>query len=177
MSQTATLYRVSQDTFEKLKASSTSRRFDIAAAKNYTTFQGSFMGLEYLLSKGQDQQKTELVSEIFNPKDALGRQEFENLSTEEQFEFYESGSFIPYLDTAKVRRINDLLSQVTEADFQASFDTKELNENGIYPKVWHNDDSPTKVFNLRHITEDLAELKSIFQQASTDKDNLLVFVG
>lgn len=177
MSQSATLYRISKDTFDKLKASGNSRRFEISSAKNYTSFQGSFMGLEYLLSKGQDEPTTELMSEIFNPKEALGRQEFENLTPEEQFEFYESGWFIPYLDTNKVSEINKLLHQVTEANFRANYNAKELNDNGIYPQVWHNDNSPDQAFNVRQLTDDLAELQAIFHQTSTDKDYLLVFVG
>ena len=135
------------------------------------------MGLEYVLSKGQDQQITELMGEIFNPKEHLGGGDFENLTHEEQFKLYESGSIIPYLSIATVAKINDLLSQVTQANFEANYNANELNKNGIYPCVWHNDNSLNFAYNLRHIMDDLAQLKTIFQQASTDNDYLLVFVG
>jgi hypothetical protein len=141
MSQSATLYRISEDTFEQLKSSDSARRFKTSSAKNYTTFQGSFMGLEYVLSKGQDQQITELMGEIFNPKEHLGGGDFENLTHEEQFKLYESGSIIPYLSIATVAKINDLLNQVTQANFEANYNANELNKNGIYPCVWHNDNS------------------------------------
>jgi hypothetical protein len=176
MSQSATLYRISKETFEQLRSSEDSRNFDIASAKNYTSFHGSFMGLEYLLSKGQGERTRELISEIFNPKEALGGQEFENMPPEEQFEFYGTGEVIPYLDTNMVSEISKLLGHVTEADFQANYNAKELNDNGIYPQAWHNDNPPDQAFNVRQLTDDLAELKTIFQQASTDKDYFLVFV-
>ena len=45
MSQTATLYRISSDTFEQLVESGNNREFDITSVKDQATFQGSFMGL------------------------------------------------------------------------------------------------------------------------------------
>jgi hypothetical protein len=177
MSESATFYRISKETFDKLKLSDNPPMFDISLAKNYITFQGSFMGLEYLLKKGQNDQTKELISEIFTPNDTLGGDDFENLTPEELFEFYESESLIPYLDNYKVVEINRFLNQITEADLQINYNSDELNENGIYPQVWHNDNAPDKVFNLRHLLDDLEELKTIFNQASTDQDYLFVFVG
>jgi hypothetical protein len=87
MSQSATLYRISNDTFRQLETSAGRPQFEISSAKNYTTFQGSFMGLEYILSKGQDIPTTEIINEIFNPTQSLGRQDIERLSLEEQMEF------------------------------------------------------------------------------------------
>ena len=99
------------------------------------------------------------------------------MSHEELFEFYESESLIPYLDNNKVVEINRFLNQITEADLKINYNSDELNENGIYPQVWHNDNAPNNVFNLRHLIDDLAELKTIFNQASADQDYLFVFVG
>jgi hypothetical protein len=177
MSESATFYRISKETFEKLKFSNNPSMFDISLAKNYITFQGSFMGLEYLLKKGQNDQTKELISEIFTPNDTLGGEDFENLTPEEQFEYYESESLIPYLNNNKVVEINRFLNQIKESDFHINYNSNELNENGIYPQVWHNDNAPDKVFNLRHLIDDLAELKTIFNQASEDQDFLFVFVG
>jgi hypothetical protein len=66
MSQSATLYRISNDTFRQLEASVDRPQFEISSAKNYTTFQGSFMGLEYILSKGQDIPTTKIINEILD---------------------------------------------------------------------------------------------------------------
>ena len=177
MSQSATLYRVSQDIFKQLDKTDNKQRFDINSAKSYSVFQGSFMALEYILSKGQNSLTTELVTEIFNPKNSLGRQTFERLSLEEQFDFYESGLFIPYLDTSIIRGLNDFLVDIRTTDISSKYDSKELNDNGIYPQVWHDDNSPDKAYNHRHILEDFEELKTIIKQADAEQDYIFVFVG
>lgn len=177
MSQSATLYRISQDLFKQLDNPNDKQKFDINVAKSYSTFQGSFMGLEYLLSKGQDNLTTELVNEIFNPKQSLGGQEFESLTPEQQFEFYESGLFIPYLDTSIISKLNDFINNVSQTDIGSKYDAEELNDNGIYPEVWHNDDSADKAYNKRQILEDFEELKTIIKQADTENDYILVFIG
>lgn len=177
MSQSATLYRISEDIFRQLDKPDNKQKFDINSAKNYSIFQGSFLGLEYILSKGQDNSKIELINEIFNPKQSLGGEEFDKLTPEEQFEFYESGLFIPYLDTSTISKLNDFIGNVSQTDIHLKYDAKELNDNGIYPEVWHNDNSPDQAYNQRHILEDLEELKTIIKQANTEKDYILVFVG
>lgn len=177
MSQSATLYRISQAIFTQLESPNDKPKFEINTAKSYVTFQGSFMGLEYVLSKGQDVSTTALVSEIFNPTQSLGGQEFESLTPEEQFEFYESGLFIPYLDTLIISKLNDFISNVSQTDISSKYDAEELNENRIYPEVWHNDNSADKAYNERHILEGLEELKKIIREANMENDYILVFIG
>ena len=177
MSQSATLYRISQDTFEHLVKLDSKSQFDIASAKSHSTFQGSFMGLEYILSKGQDVSTTELVREIFNPKQLLGGQDFNDLTPEEQLAFYESERFIAYLDTTTISKLSAFLDKVSVNAIQSRYDAAELNDNGIYPEVWHNDNSPDQANNKRHILEDLKELKTIVNQAAKQGDYILVFVG
>jgi hypothetical protein len=177
MSQSATLYRVSKDIFKLLDKPGNKQKFDIDSAKGHALFQGSFIGLEYILSKGQDNSTTELISEIFNPKQSLGGQGLESLTPEEQFEFYESGLFIPYLDLSTISKLNDFIGNVSHTDLRSKYDAAELNNNGIYPEVWHNDNSPDQAYNERHILEDFEELKTIIKQADMDKDYIFVFVG
>ena len=177
MSQSATLYRISQDIFKELDKPDNKQKFDINSAKSYSIFQGSFMALEYILSKGQDDSTTELVNEIFNPKNSLGGQELESLAPEEQFEFYESGLYIPYLDTSTISKLHDFIVNISQTDIQSKYDSKELNDDGIYPQVWHNDNSPDQAYNERHILEDFEELKSIITQANAERDYIFVFVG
>ena len=154
MSQTATLYRISSDTFEQLVESGNNREFDITSVKDQATFQGSFMGLEFILSKGKDASTTQLIREVFNPRLILGGQDFTSLTPEEQFEFYESESVISYLDPTTISKLNTFLDKVTDDDIRTRFNSEELNENGIYPEVWHNDNSPDQAFNLRHMFKD-----------------------
>jgi hypothetical protein len=87
MSQSATLYRISKDTFDQISKSHKEKPFDWSASKSYLTLQGSFMGLEYVLSKGRETSIAKLVNELFNPRQSLGKEEFEALTPEEKFDF------------------------------------------------------------------------------------------
>ena len=177
MSQSATLYRVSQEIFKQLNKPDNKQEFDINSAKSYSTFQGTFIALVYILCKGQEKAITELICEIFNPKHALGKQEFDSLTGEEQFEFYYSGRFIPYLDLPTISKLNDFIATVSQTDIHLKYDAKEFNENDIYPEVWHNDNSPDQAYNERHILEDFEKLKTIIIQADQEKDFIFVYVG
>jgi hypothetical protein len=177
MSQSATLYRISTDSFKMLDEPDNKQKFKINSAKSYSIFQGSFMALEYILSKGQNNSTTQLVNEIFNPRQSLGRQTIETLTPEEQFEFYESGFFIPYLDISTISKLNVFLTNTSQRDISSKYDANELNDNGIYPEVWHNDNSPNLSYNQRHIMEDLEELKQIINKADIEQDYIFVFIG
>lgn len=177
MSQSATLYRVSQEVFNRLEKSGGKERFEISSAKSYTIFQGSFMGLEYILSKGQDAATAGLISEIFNPKQSLGEKAFANMTPEEQFEFYENGRLIPFLDTTTILKIKNLLDEVSEADIHFRYDADELNNNDVYPRIWHKENSPNPGFNKLQLLEDFAALKRILKQAGEEQDYIFVFVG
>jgi Domain of unknown function (DUF1877) len=114
---------------------------------------------------------------LFNPTQSLGGQDIEKLSPEEQMEFYENGGFIRYLDTTIISKLNKLLDTFSEADIQSKYDADELNDNEIYPEVWHNDNSPDQVYNQRHIIEDFTELKTIIKQSNQNNDYIFVFFG
>lgn len=179
MSQSAVLYRISVASFKKLERSEQKCVFDIPSiAKSNTIFQGSFMALEFILSKGRhDTETIKLIREIFNPTKHICDKELSNLSPEEYFELFESGEFISYLDLLTVSKISSILESYSKQDLQLKYDAKELNENCIYPQIWHNDNSPGYVYNLRHILDDFNELKTIFKQAAMEHDYILVFVG
>jgi hypothetical protein len=176
MSQSATLYRISQDLFKKLKTNR-NLAFEISTAKSYSTFESSFIGLEYVIAKGQNAATIELLKEIFEPNQALGLEELKGSTAEEQFALYESGCFIPYLDSNSISEIDKLLDTISEDTVHLNYDSKELNSNGIYPRVWHDNNSPELVINKRQLIEDLAELKIIFKDAANAGDYILVFVG
>lgn len=100
MSQSSTLYRISRDSFNQLINLDINEDPNIGAmAKDYSVFQGSFMGFEYILSKGRSSATVELVNEIFNPTQSLRQEYFESLAEEEKMEFFErGGDFIRFLD-------------------------------------------------------------------------------
>ncbi|MFT3681333.1 MAG: DUF1877 family protein [Ferruginibacter sp.] len=177
MSQSATLYRISKDNFEKLKESEPNSYFDIGSVKSYVTFPGSFMGLEFILSKGRDKSTIALVNAIFNSRNILGQEKYDSLPPEQKFEFYESGQLIPYINLETISKLDKLLNTVTENEIHLNYNAKELNENGIYPGVWHNDNTKDKAYNERDIMEGVADLKTIIGQAARENDFILVFIG
>jgi len=175
MSQSATLYRVSHETFLKLEASNEREEFNpTKLAKSYSTFQGSHMGLEFVLSKGQPKETTDLITQIFNPRKAIG---MEGLNEEDILAFYEIGEIIYYLDSKTVSKINAFLITLSVEEAIASYDSEELNRNGVYPEQWKAGKSPDESCNERDIAEGVKELKDIFEAADLDHDSILVFVG
>ncbi len=177
MSQSTTLYSVSPDVFEKLNQPGNKQPFNMDDATSDATFQGSFMALEYYLGKGKDSAHKALAYELFNPAQALGADIFDGLTDEEKMEFYGSGLLVPYLDVPVIERISQLVDALSVEDMQRNYNAKELNDQGIYPGVWHDDNSPNMAYNLLHITEDLQNLKAIIKEAVAAKNYLLVFAG
>ena len=179
MSQAATLYRISNQNFIKLEKLDNKNQFDFNShSKDATTFEGSFMALEYILSKGQENLVSELINEIFSPKKSFGVFDISSATTDEEIDFIlkNSDTFIHYLDTKTISKLNHFLDKVSETDIHLKYSSKELNENGIYPRVWHDDDSKDFVYNKRQILEDLVKLKSIFSRATKENDYILVFI-
>jgi Domain of unknown function (DUF1877) len=177
MSQSTTLYRVSQEYFKQLDKSGINRKFNSEFAKNYSIFQGSEMGLEFILLKGSSEVEKKLIKEIFNPQKELSEEVLKNSIPEKQFELYENGISIPYLEVDKISKINNLLEKFSETKIRELYNSKELNKNGIYPQVWHNDNSENLCFNERNLTKDFSALKSIIKEAENEKDYILVFSG
>jgi hypothetical protein len=177
MSQSTTFYRISKDKFRELEKSG--GEFEISSAKNYVTFEGSFMALEFMLSKDLNDSTAELVSELFNPAQSIGEQNpgIDDVDSFEEFDFDDMGSSIPYLDAAAISSIHAFLDQVSTEDIESLYDAEELNSNGIYPEVWHNDNSPEQAFNLRQVSQDFEALRSIVRKAAEEGDYLVVYTG
>jgi uncharacterized protein DUF1877 len=174
MSQSTTLYRVSKDKFSELE---TSGSFDPSLAKNYVTLEGSFMALEFILSKNQDDETADLVKELFNPGHSIGGQHFDLDDLESFEEFDLSDTPISYLDIATIGNIHNILDNISTTELEDLYDSEELNSNGIYPEVWHDDNSPDQGFNLRQVSEDFVELKAMVKQAKEEGDYVVVFGG
>jgi hypothetical protein len=85
MSQSTTLYRVSQEYFKQLESSGLNRKFRIDSAKSFSIFQGSEMGIEFILMKANNEIEKELIKEIFNPQKELGEELLKTATPEEQF--------------------------------------------------------------------------------------------
>ena len=178
MGQSAYIYRVSKENFELLRKST--RRQDLRLSElaiEHWEFQGSFMGIEFILAKNQSEENKRILYDIFYPSNALGSEELENMEDDEKYSFYESGNYIPYLDSLRIEEINKIIQNVTAEDLTKMYSSKELNDNGIYPDCWHDDNSENQVFNLRQIIEDITEIKKIFKAATENQNYLLSFVS
>lgn len=177
MSQSATLYRISKDNFELYKNSNAGLQFKISSAKNYIVINGTFMGLEYILSKGLGDSAVELIKEIFNPTTTIVPQNFESLSIEAKCHLYENGNVIPYLDIITISKLNSILTNLTESDLQLIYNANEFNEAGIYPQAWSTNNSPNEAFNVIHLKDDFIALKEIIQHAYKEQDYIFIFIG
>lgn len=179
MSQSATLYPISQESFaiiEKAKGKNV-RPFDYTS--EYETFQGTFMGLEFVLSKDRDKATISLIEEIFNPKKTVGQADTNNLdfSKLSQDELESLTDFISYLSPEKVEKINNILTKISEQEVADKYNSEELNTNEIYPWCWHDDESEDQAFNKKHLLQDFKLLKDFFNKAASNKNYILCFVG
>lgn len=180
MSQSTTFYRISKDKFSALKAANGEQEFEPSLAKNYITLEGSFMALEFILSKNQDDATIEQVKELFNPGQSFGGDQnfnLDDLETFEEFDFDNMGSSISYLDAGAIAGIHTVLNRLSLEEIESLYDSEELNSNRIYPEVWHDDNSPDQGFNLRQVSEDFVELKAMIKQAKEEGDYVVVFGG
>jgi hypothetical protein len=179
MSQNASLYRVDQAGLSYI--ADNLENFGIEQVeKGHETFQQSFEALHFLLAKNQEQDATDLITQIFYPGKYLGEEpDFENFDFENAPEDFDFGNDpVVYHDPEKTELIANFLDGISIDHFRTLFDADELNENGIYPQgAWNNDTSEDTVFNTAHLTEDLVKLKRLFEEAKKEKDYILVFIG
>jgi hypothetical protein len=179
MSQSATLYRITQNNFERVVEANGKKINPVEISEDYSTYGGTFMALPFVLSKNQNADRSNLINEIFDPKQDIGAADasqfkFEEMEEDEIWDLLDCVSYIP---SDRVKENNEILKDFSEVDIHNNYDPAELNNNGIYPQVWHNDDSSGYAFDKRHLIQDLNELKRFFQVASTHNNIVLVYVG
>lgn len=203
MGQSATLFRISPESFANLKIEP--RSFDLSAwHKEYKTFQQDFDGLLYVLTRNIGPAKALLIKQTFYPNTYLGEGgaflprfmedelgagavqaetepmevDMENVDTEEDGDFdnFEGGG-VYYLSAERVAAINIALNEVNENVVDKHFDAKRMNKLGIYPYAWNDDESLTTAFNRTQLKEDLKRLREIFSAASDQSDYILVLIG
>jgi hypothetical protein len=160
-----------------LSASNANSAFDPDKAKDSVLLQGSFMALEFILSKAQNPGIRKLVSEIFNPTTSIPNREMNELTAGEEFDSYENGESIQYLAPNIISLIVDHLQRYSEPEIKVLYNAKELNDEGIYPWCWQPGESHDDPFNEKVVVQDFVELKAAFLRAKEDNDTLLVFVG
>lgn len=178
MSQSTTIYSISKELFDELKNSENRKEIKIHnRVKDYYTFENSFMGIEFVLTKDKSEPTKNILNQIFNPTEYLGDFDFENPDFEEMMDFMGSGNYFPYLSNEKVTEISETISEINESELKDKYNAAELNENDIYPNVWTNGNIEGESNNLNHLIEDFSELKKIIIQASKEENYLLICSG
>ncbi len=174
MGQSSTLYEINKTDFNKIRAEIS--LFKIHEAESIETLEQNVFGIEFILKKLFDSKHHETVEQIFNPTEFLGEKpDYENMNFDE-IDFLKDNS-ISYLDPDQIFKINNMLTPISEREIREKYNSSELNLNGIYPKVWHDDESDNKAFNQRHICEGFEQLKSIFNRANNNRNYIFIFSG
>lgn len=176
MSQSITLYRVSQENFEVMKANPGGTVI-LNISKDNLVFPQTFEGLKFILSKEQDEETISLLEQIFYPETFISKEiELDTMETLSDDLDLESTA-IYYNDTAGVANMHAFLSNISVEQFHDLYDAKELNENGVYPQnVWIEDGAPDRAFTRKHLAREFADLKAFIAAAKTDNDYVLSYV-
>jgi hypothetical protein len=180
MSQVMYYDRISKEDFFILSQNTDNGIFNLFP-KSKETFgiTGAFMGIEFILRKVYDDSFRQEINELNYPSTHLGKTidydsiDFQNLTALEQLDLFDSTPRIEYISDVNVKRISIFLNQLEEDKIKKSYNSKELNDNGIYPRVWHDDESENLAYNLRCILDDTRQLISLFQNALNDDDYVL----
>jgi len=176
MGQSSTLYEINKSDFSRIENDTSLFKPDIS--KSYEIFEQNFSGIEFILKKTVDKKMTEKIDGIFNPKQCLGEPvDYENIDfTQIDFSEIEDNS-INYLNPELIKEINTVLNSISTNEFIDKYNSTELNKNGIYPEVWHDDESDDQAFNKRHIAEGIEQLKSILNRTEENENYIFVFSG
>jgi hypothetical protein len=177
MSQSSTLYIVTQETFKEIEKANGKKISPSKLTNTFFTFQGSSMALEFLLSKGRDESTKKLIEEIFNPQSCIGisdvsMMDFNSIEEEELWNLLDG---VVYISPEKGQLISSILDSIIEEEISNNYNSDELNNGGIYPEIWHDDNSEDQAFNQKHILEDFKELKSLLKKAAENQDYILVY--
>lgn len=179
MGQTATLYRIASNDFQKVKDNPEDfALFQIN--KSYETFEKTHEGLRFVLSKAKDENETGLIDQIFYPRAFVGEKidysalDFDNLP--DDIDLLKEPVY--YNEPTVVNAISSLLDKISVDEFHKSFDPAELNEQGIYPKgIWNTRTEPMQGFNIGDMTNEFLRLKNFYQTAKEAGDYILSYVG
>jgi hypothetical protein len=176
MGQSAGIYRISAGYFATLREANGNMCFDGNLAAECAVFVKSQCGLEHVLCKIFPD-STELIKEIFCPKDEIGPEiKWDDIDA---FQIaFDQGRIIPYIPPGKVSMIVSLLRSIDERLFVQNYQPDEMNKREIYPSgVWAAGRDEDRVFNELHLLHDVHQLREIFAAAESGGDYLVVYVG
>jgi len=175
MSQSATLYLISNDRFELLEDNPDKTKIQSLSYGN-ETFEQTYEGLSFLLEKFFEREDLTLIKEIFEPTEFIGEGLDDDLyesHTVDDIEKFEE-SAIYYLDPIQISRINVLLTSLDISTVLNAYNPGEFNNNGVYPEVWHDDESEGQAFNKTHLHWSLESLIHFFKAAASSSDDYVL---
>jgi hypothetical protein len=178
MGQSATLYRIDKTDFFKILEHP--ENFGLLELnKGIVSFEKTFEGFCFVLSKGQNKTIAELVQQIFYPITYAGKEiEFDKLNMDnlpEDFNFESNAVY--YNDPGKITEIATFLDTISIDKLKELFNADELNEEGIYPILWNMETREDVAFNIDHMTQEFVEMKTFFSKAQEEGDYVLSFIG
>lgn len=176
MSQSITLYRISQEDFEAMKANPEGTTI-LDISKENIVFPQTFEGLKFILSKGQDEATVSLLEQIFYPETYIGKEvvldDLEILTADIDFE----STAIYYNDMDSVADMHAFLDNISIEQFHRLYDAQELNENEVYPhNVWIEEGEQDRAFTRNHLAKEFTDLKNFMAVAKADNDYVLSLV-
>ena len=182
MSQSTTFYRITESSFQSISDSDGINFNPIKESKEYCTLERSFMGIEYVLSKAVEPENISLIHEIFQPANCIGgydlsEYDIDKIDPTQLESLVMNDSSIYYLTSDQVKEAHAVLSSLKESVIQNNYEPEEMNRKGIYPGVWHRDNSQDQAFNERDIIEGFWDLKTFFERASAENDYVLCYIG
>lgn len=167
MEQSAKLYRINNTNFSLLEDNPETYKLS-EIGEGYETFEGSYEGLRYVLSKTVNEDKVGMVWQIFYPLTFIGEEvDIADLDLDtlpDDFDF--DGSAIYYHDPESVANVADFLERTSIDQFKKLFNPEELNSEDIYPEgAWNTETAEDSLFNERHMVEEFNNLKQLFLTA------------
>lgn len=182
MGMSLVLFRIAATHFVEIKAENKPEAV-IALATGSVSFDKTFHGLEYLLVKAGLPQAT--VNTLLYPNTALDEEkaaqsadfDFENADEDavmRAVDYFDEA--ISYIAPVEVTAMCQALASVTAEQFGAAYSSRELNEAGIYPENWRNNEAPNNAFNRTDTVAEFLHLQQFYQQASKAGDYVF-FLG
>jgi hypothetical protein len=140
------------------------------------TLEQNAFGIEFILKKILDSKQHGIVENLFHPEDYLGEKpDYENMDFDQVvFNEFDDNS-IGFLAPSQILEMDNLLRIITSNGLEKSYDSSELNASGVYPEIWHDNESNDQAFNKRHIAEGIGQLKSILERAKRNGNYIFVF--
>ncbi len=147
-------------------------------SEDYKIIVKNFEGIRFLLKKYVTLENQRVIDEVFYPTDYIGHMiDFESFNRIKKDDLSKIKDWpISYLSETKVSQILSLLNQIDKNEFLETYNSKELNDYGIYPMIWHDDESSDKFYNKNDIKEGFEALVKLFIRAADNKNYILVFI-